>query len=74
MEEFESLGAARRLTTAWKEDYNHHRPHSSLGYVPPAVFAATCCEEDDIAARCAGSVRPTASLRPHSRTYSIRPS
>jgi hypothetical protein len=24
----------------WKNDYNHRRPHSSLGYVPPAVFAA----------------------------------
>ena len=41
-EEFESLAAARRLTTAWKEDYNHHRPHSSLGYVAPAEFAARC--------------------------------
>ena len=35
-EEFENLAAARRLTTAWREDYNHHRPHSSLGYVTPA--------------------------------------
>jgi transposase InsO family protein len=39
-ETFESVTAARRLTAAWKDDYNHHRPHSSLGYVAPAEFAA----------------------------------
>ena len=42
MEEFESLSAVRRLTQSWRDDYNHHRPHSSLGYVPPADFAARC--------------------------------
>jgi transposase InsO family protein len=42
LEVFESLAAARKLTAAWREDYNHHRPHGSLGYVPPAVFAARC--------------------------------
>ncbi len=40
MEEFESLAAARKLTAAWRDDYNHRRPHGSLGYVAPAVFAA----------------------------------
>lgn len=39
-EVFESLVAARRLTAAWRDDYNHHRPHSSLGYVTPVEFAA----------------------------------
>ena len=24
----------------WREDYNRHRPHSSLGMRAPAVFAA----------------------------------
>jgi transposase InsO family protein len=42
LEEFENVAAARKLTTAWKDDYNHHRPHSSLGYVAPAEFAARC--------------------------------
>jgi transposase InsO family protein len=39
-EEFESLVAARLLTAAWRADYNHHRPHNSLGYVTPVEFAA----------------------------------
>src|SRR6185295_8833313 len=30
LEIFDNLQAARKLTAAWKEDYNHHRPHSSL--------------------------------------------
>jgi transposase InsO family protein len=42
LEEFENLAAARRLTAAWREDYNHHRPHSSLGYLTPVEFAARC--------------------------------
>lgn len=41
-EEFESVRMAGRLTQSWREDYNHHRPHSSLGYVTPAEFAARC--------------------------------
>jgi putative transposase len=39
-EEFEGLGAARKLTQTWREDYNHARPHSSLGYLTPTEFAA----------------------------------
>jgi transposase InsO family protein len=42
LEEFENLAAARKLTAAWREDYNHHRPHSSLGHVTPVEFAASC--------------------------------
>ena len=39
-EEFENVAEARRLTAAWKDDYNHHRPHGSLGYTTPTGFAA----------------------------------
>ena len=41
-EEFENLTTARTLSAGWKKDYNHYRPHSSLGYVTPAKFAARC--------------------------------
>jgi len=37
---FADLGEARELSAWWKNEYNHRRPHSSLGYVAPAVFAA----------------------------------
>lgn len=26
----------------WQNDYNHHRPHSSLNYQNPAAFAEVC--------------------------------
>jgi len=42
LEIFDNLPAARALTAAWREDYNHHRPHGSLGYQTPIEFAAAC--------------------------------
>ena len=36
---FRNVQDARQIITAWRDHYNHVRPHSSLGYVPPAVFA-----------------------------------
>ena len=36
---FSSLDKARRLTGAWREDYNRHRPHSALGDRTPIEFA-----------------------------------
>ena len=40
---FESLAAARRLTAAWREDYNHQRPHSSLGLPDPLRVRVGVC-------------------------------
>jgi putative transposase len=37
---FANLWDARRKIGAWREHYNHARPHSSLGYRTPAAFAA----------------------------------
>ena len=39
---FADLREAQALAAAWQSDYNHRRPHSSLGYQTPAAFAATC--------------------------------
>jgi len=37
---FSSLAHAREVLAAWRHDYNHHRPHSSLGNMTPAQMAA----------------------------------
>jgi putative transposase len=39
---FWSLAQAKVVISDWKEDYNHRRRHSSLGYQAPAVYAAAC--------------------------------
>jgi putative transposase len=36
---FSSLKEARQLIEAWRVGYNSKRPHSSLGYLPPDVWA-----------------------------------
>ena len=42
LEVFDNLAAAKRLTVDWRANYNHQRPHSSLGYLAPADFARQC--------------------------------
>lgn len=37
---FEDLVQARRIIDSWRFDYNHHRPHSGVGDLTPAEFAA----------------------------------
>lgn len=36
---FKNLAAARRVIEAWRIDYNHTRPHTSLNGLTPAAFA-----------------------------------
>jgi len=57
-EVFENVPAAQTLAAAWRNDYNHHRPHSSLGYRTPAEFAVGC----------AASAPAAPPLQQHSRT------
>lgn len=37
---FFGLDHARTKIFAWVDDYNQRRPHSALGYIPPAAYAA----------------------------------
>ena len=39
---FYSVKEAGVLAENWRQEYNHHRPHSSLNYMTPGAFAATC--------------------------------
>jgi len=39
---FASLSHMRSIIDNWRHDYNHYRPHSTLGYMPPAKFAVQC--------------------------------
>lgn len=41
-EMFGSLKEAKVICEDYRLDYNHRRPHSSLGYVAPAKFASSC--------------------------------
>jgi putative transposase len=65
---FTSLGEARAIIAAWRHDYNHLRPHSSLGYLAPEEFAARNQRSSAI-----GSVlvTETTSWREYGRRVSI---
>lgn len=39
-EQFACIAEARVLVNDWREDYNQRRPHSALGMLAPAAFAA----------------------------------
>lgn len=72
IEEFESLSAARKLTAAWREDYNQHRPHSSLGYVTPSEFAARCAASTP--EKTSATPQPSPPFQQHSEDYLTQPS
>lgn len=42
---FLSLAEARAIIEAWRDDYNHRRPHSSLGALTPLEFAQLAMEK-----------------------------
>ena len=51
---FLHLDEVKYVVDRWRMDYNHYRPHSSLGYMTPAVYAQLC--------RQAGCVRRYVSM------------
>jgi putative transposase len=64
---FFGLDHARRLISAWVDDYNTMRPHSSLGYQTPTAFAESLrTAMDHHAAPRTGSARwSLAPVAPH---------
>ncbi len=45
IELFRSLAHARVTISDWKNEYNHHRRHSALGYQAPARYAQHCTHQ-----------------------------
>jgi transposase InsO family protein len=43
---FATVAEAKWLAENWRREYNAARPHSSLGYLTPAEFAARCVASD----------------------------
>jgi len=54
-EVFSNLQEAKWLAARWRNEYNHRRPHSSLGYRTPAAFAAQAQGQAEARSRYAGS-------------------
>lgn len=57
---FLSLSDGRDKISQWREDYNYHRPHSSLGNLTPVEFTESCI----------ASGQPTADLQQYSQELS----
>jgi transposase InsO family protein len=43
---FLHIDELKYVVDRWRMDYNHYRPHSSLSYMSPAAFAASCIGPD----------------------------
>ncbi len=63
VELFACLAEARVLVVEdWRQDYNHHRPHSALGMMTPAHFAIGYREARLAAARAGDELRSPSGL------------
>jgi putative transposase len=46
---FSTLHQARVELATWRNDYNHHRPHSGLGWLTPSEFAKSAASKQAMA-------------------------
>ena len=51
-EVFDTLWEVQALTDLWRQEYNHERPHSALGYRPPAPEATLASSSSPPAKVC----------------------
>jgi transposase InsO family protein len=58
VEEFTSLWEAKVLAARWMLEYNHHRPHSALGYLTPAESGASVVAGRAAPSSVEGSAQP----------------
>jgi putative transposase len=56
LEWFRSRAEAKVVIETWRRHYNEVRPHSSLGYLTPAGFAAKIMDHDAAPARATGRI------------------
>jgi len=61
---FRSLSHARAVLEAWRADYNNERPHSRLGWISPAIYAA---------ARRSAALRSTDGSAPRTAAATAQP-
>jgi putative transposase len=70
---FVSLSEAREIIEAWRHDYNHVRPHSSLGALTPIEFTDQQGDRPLEPVRGSAAVpllnRPTPGITPTDSTY-----
>jgi len=52
---FRSLPHAHARAVPWRHDYNHHRPHSKLGWLTPAGYAARWQHNIELERRSSGA-------------------
>ena len=45
---FYSFNEVRTMCEEWRQDYNHERPHKSLGYLSPLRYASRWREEQQL--------------------------
>jgi putative transposase len=67
LEWFRSRAEAKVVIETWRRHYNEVRPHSSLGYLTPAEFAAKIREQDVASEQATGrtaAVCGASALRP----------